>query len=42
MRATDTKKSLIVRQSKDNTHEAQEKVVFEYLHSHVASASNGY
>ena len=39
MRATDTKKSLIVRQPKDNTHEAQEKIVFDYLLLHVASAS---
>jgi hypothetical protein len=39
MKATDTKKSLIVRQSKDNTHEAQEKVVYDYLLMHVASAS---
>ena len=39
METTDTKKSLIVRQSKDNTHEAQEKIVFDYLLLHVASAS---
>ena len=31
--------SLTVRQSKDNTHEAQEKIVFDYLLLHVASAS---
>lgn len=39
METTDTKKSLTVRQGKDNTHEAQEKIVFEYLLCHVASAS---
>ena len=39
METTDTKKSLIVRQSKDNTHEAQKKIVFDYLLLHVASAS---
>ena len=39
METTDTKKSLTVRQGKDNTHEAQEKIVFDYLLLHVASAS---
>jgi hypothetical protein len=39
METTDTKKSLPLRKSKDNTHEAQEKVVYDYLLMHVASAS---
>ena len=39
METTDTKKSLLVRQIKDKDHEAQEKVVFDYLLLHVASAS---
>lgn len=39
MRITNTKNSLIAWQSKDNRHEAQEKIVFDYLLTHVASAS---
>ncbi len=39
MGITNTKNSLIAWQSKDNRHKAQEKIVFDYLQTHVASAS---
>lgn len=39
MRITNTKNSLIAWQSKDNRHKTQEKIVFDYLQTHVASAS---